>query len=124
MCSGGTCRQLEGSVAPKCFVDSDCKSDFIKLVCDEGSGVCLPCIVDDDCSPGVCIHAGVTGSEDKKPVFCAQCRSDADCVDTSLCDQAQFFCKTCKSDAQCGNGRTCKDGACHENLTEGPPHAQ
>ncbi len=106
--------------------DTPCSTEG-GAVCD-GSGTCVPCSTDEQCSPEVCINGqcveptcddGLTNGDETDVDCggpCPPCPLSAACLRASDCVQGVCACGTCYDRAvQCGNGNidppeTCDDG--------------
>ncbi len=121
-CEGGTplCSSAHDCVSCAA-VDAGCPATT--PACDPGTGRCLECLADGDCtaSPGksfcvggACASCGTAAADvcakrdSASPVClpdgtCAECASNADCaiVANPICDTADHLCKRCSSDAEC-----------------------
>ncbi len=103
---GGTRRVCDRSVnrcvASGCETDDDCAVDPGGRFCEAGSGLCVACLKDEQCTSAAPRCKAATKS-------CVECFEDADC-DTSRgegCDKAQNACvmQGCFTDAMCSPGR-------------------
>jgi hypothetical protein len=85
---------LETNTCAPCTTNGDCAQSYGSFVCTE-ERACqeVECLVDDDCSSGIC---------DPTTHQCGDCRSDADCKGLfGACNTATSACVQCTSDAQC-----------------------
>lgn len=92
---GGTTAEASG--ATSCSVDSDCVA--LDLHCDPGSGQCVPCIVDSQCSPPLprCVLQQ-----------CVQCAGPGDCPGGQTCETPGLTCVTsCADGGSCPQGTSC-----------------
>jgi hypothetical protein len=117
----GLCRD-EG-----CFCDEDSACTTGAKKCIPGTGVCLACAEDDDCTgdlpkcvnPGlVTAFCGCTADDqcgegllcNETTRKCGACGGNEDCPAGTVCTAAGT-CGQCAEDADCGNG-TCTAGVC------------
>jgi hypothetical protein len=87
---------VETSTCAPCQADGDCANDFGSYVCAEDH-TCqeVGCLVDDDCSSGIC---------DAKLHECGDCRVESDCDGLrATCDVSISKCVECIADANCAN---------------------
>jgi formylglycine-generating enzyme required for sulfatase activity len=118
-CQGGTCIDLP----TPCNSSKDCELDE---VCDKDKGICVQCIVDDDCADdqmctalGECLPAVACESDktckdlglvcDKVKGVCVECLSDVDCLDAQFCSS-----QLCLPDVCDAGTSICQDGAVWE----------
>jgi hypothetical protein len=112
-----------------CGADSDCPE--ATLHCDTGSGQCVPCVVDTQCTqPGLgrcdaalheCVACGVAGDcsggqvcEPTSHTCLTSCADGGACPAGASCDTARGVCIGCTSDADCASaaaGHVCDTGS-------------
>ncbi len=95
-----------------CATDKDCP--LATLHCDVTSGVCVPCVRDDQCTkPGLprC---------DLASHHCVACGVNADCADGGVCDPATRRCAIPCGDGGCPEEQTCNaHGYCSSCTLDG-----
>lgn len=116
--------QVTGGVTT-CISRTDCK-DTNFPICDSGSGKCVQCKINGDCSGyplasicdsnNTCVECKTnTDCTGAKPLCsngkCSECIQNTDCKDGKVCKEG--VCKfECEKDYDCQNGKVCVDNMC------------
>ncbi len=105
-CQDGKCIEL----ATPCNSSKDCDLDE---VCDKEKGICVECIVDDDCGADqMCTALG-------ECVPAIPCESDKTCKDLGLvCNKEKGVCVECLTDPDCPDEKFCLEQTCAPDVCQ------
>ncbi len=113
-CQGGVC--VTNTTPPPdptpttCRNRSDCT---LGMHCLQNTGRCVDCLVDQDCSEGVCKSDYTCGSRDTPPPPPPTGCTTAQCATTGkVCETLSGQCVECLSNDQCTGGKTCIQYQC------------
>ncbi|MBM4354867.1 MAG: formylglycine-generating enzyme family protein [Deltaproteobacteria bacterium] len=106
VCEDGACKKLP----VPCVSSKECAVDE---VCDKEKGVCVECLVDDDCGPdSMCSAAGTC-------VPAIPCESDKTCKELQMvCDKEKGVCVECLTDPDCPASGYCDEQVCHPDVCQ------
>jgi cysteine-rich repeat protein len=107
---------LDLCIAGACVPQTACKSDkqcgTLGLVCDQAAGVCVQCLLDQDCADGQTCKA-------KTCQAAAQtCASSKECPPGQVCHPDDGVCVGCVDDDDCEDAEFCTETLCKPDVCE------
>ena len=84
-----------------CATDADCAGLSGLNTCNTGTGKCVACMQDSDCTSTYYKYCMASNGQ------CVQCRSDADCTSSTykFCAVSTGNCVECKTNADCASNQ-------------------